>query len=234
MTNADPSVVGSEVGDRNATQMGADCRADENLCTSCLIQANLTDFIEQGRSGELIFILNLLGSKSSNEDGCSVPDDLQYFSRWDFGDIDFKIGISIISCPSIESADDSDDVESCQVGHGSVVDCAQHVDLSPSDIGLVLIVDSIFIEPVIESGFEVDVISEVSGSCGGDKELCFIRDGVIVIEFLGGSLIVFTDKAEVVSNAYVDRFIPLVRLAACLILPKNNILLIKYGFEIIA
>lgn len=97
-----------------------------------------------------------------------------------------------------------------------------------------LIVDSIFIEPVIESGFEVDVISEVSGSCGGDKELSFIRDGVIVIEFLGGSLIVFTDKAEVVSNAYVDRFIPLVRLAACLILPKNNILLIKYGFEIIA
>jgi hypothetical protein len=98
----------------------------------------------------------------------------------------------------------------------------------------VLIINSIFIKPVIESGLEVNVISEVSGSCGGDKELCFVGDGVIVIEFLGGSLIVFTDKAEVVANAYVYQFIPLVRLAACLILPKNNILLIKYGFEIIA
>jgi hypothetical protein len=65
----------------------------------------------------------------------------------------------------------------------------------------VLIVDSVFIEPVIEGGLEVDVISEVSGSGGCDKELCFIRDGVIVIEFLRGALIVFTDKAEVVANA---------------------------------
>ena len=126
---------------------------------------------------------------------------MQDFGRGDFGDVDFEIGISIISCPSVESADECDCIESCQVGHGGVVDCTQHVDLSPSDVSLVLIVDSIFIEPVIESGFEVDVISEVSGSCGGDKELCFIRDGVIVIEFLGGALIVFTDKAEVVANA---------------------------------
>lgn len=64
-----------------------------------------------------------------------------------------------------------------------------------------LVVDSILIEPVVEGGLEVDVISEVPWPRGGDKELSFIRDGVIVIEFLGGSLIVLADKSKVVSYA---------------------------------
>jgi hypothetical protein len=56
-----------------------------------------------------------------------------------------------------------------------------------------LVVDSILIEPVVEGGLEVDVISEVARPGRGDEELCLIRDGVIVIEFLGGSLIVLAD-----------------------------------------
>lgn len=76
MANADPSVVGSEVGDWNATQMGANCRADEHLSTSCLVQANLTDLVEHGCIGEFVFFLNFLGGESPNEDGCSVPNDL--------------------------------------------------------------------------------------------------------------------------------------------------------------
>lgn len=39
-----------------------------------------------------------------------------------------------------------------------------------------LIVNSVLVEPVVDGGLEIDVISKVSGSRRSDKELCFIRN----------------------------------------------------------
>jgi hypothetical protein len=40
----------------------------------------------------------------------------------------------------------------------------------------VFVVYSVFVEPVVNGGLEIDMIAEVSGSCRGDEELGFVRD----------------------------------------------------------
>ncbi|MDD2984742.1 MAG: hypothetical protein PHQ74_15290 [Crocinitomicaceae bacterium] len=55
------------------------------------------------------------------------------------------------------------------------------------------VIYSVFVEPVIDGGLEIDVITEVSWSSGGDKELSFVRYGMEAIKFFVGSLIIFAD-----------------------------------------
>lgn len=55
------------------------------------------------------------------------------------------------------------------------------------------VIYSVFVEPVIDGGLEIDVITEVSWSGGGDKELSLIGYGMEAIKFFVGSLIIFAD-----------------------------------------
>jgi len=55
------------------------------------------------------------------------------------------------------------------------------------------VIYSVFVEPVIDGGLEIDVITEVSWSGGGDKELSLVRYGMEAIKFFVGSLIIFAD-----------------------------------------
>jgi hypothetical protein len=135
--------------------------------------------------------------QSSDEDGGTVPNNLEDFSGRNFGNIDLKIGISVIPGPSVESADDSESVETAHIGHTGIEEGAEHVYLSSSDVGLVLVVDSVFVEPVVDVSFEVDVVSEVSGSGGSHEKAVLIRDGVVVVKFLAGPLVVLGDQSEV-------------------------------------
>jgi hypothetical protein len=112
----------------------------------------------------VVFLVDFLSSESSDKDRGSVPDDLKNLSGRDFGDIDFEIGIPVVPGPAVEPADDCDCVETAKVGHGGIVDCTEHVDLGASDIGFVLIVDPVFVKPVIDGSLEIDVVSEVAGS----------------------------------------------------------------------
>jgi hypothetical protein len=53
-----------------------------------------------------------------------------------------------------------------------------------------LVVDPVLVEPVVKGDFEVDMVTKVSRSGRGNKELCFIGNGVVTIEFLVGPFIV--------------------------------------------
>jgi hypothetical protein len=110
-------------------------------------------------------LLNFLSSKSSDEDWSTIPYDLEHFSWRDLGNIDFEIGISIVSSPAVQPADDGHNVKPSEVSNGCVVDSIQHVDLSPSDISLVFVVYSVLVEPVVEVSLEIDVVSEVTRPC---------------------------------------------------------------------
>jgi len=55
------------------------------------------------------------------------------------------------------------------------------------------VIYSVFVEPVIDGGLEIDVITEVSWSGGGDKELSLVGYGMEAIKFFVGSLIIFAD-----------------------------------------
>lgn len=70
----------------------------------------------------MILLMNLLSSKSSHKNWSTIPDNLDDLARWEFRDVNFHICISIISCPSIQPADDSNRVESDKVEHTCVYD----------------------------------------------------------------------------------------------------------------
>lgn len=55
------------------------------------------------------------------------------------------------------------------------------------------VVYSVFVEPVIDGRLEIDVITEVAWSGGGDKELSLVGYGMEAIKFFVGSLIIFAD-----------------------------------------
>lgn len=78
------------------------------------------------------------------------------------------------------------------------------------------VVDSVLIEPVVDVGFEVDVISKVSRSCWCDKEAVFIWDGVVYVEFFICAFIVLGDESEVEGVICMERGLLLVRETACL------------------
>ena len=141
-------------------------------------------------------LVHFLGGEPADEDGRAVPDDLQHLSGRDLGDVDLEVGVPVVPGPAVEPADDCHCVEPGEVGHRGVVDCAEHVGLGPPDLGLVLVVDPVLVEPVVEGGLEVDVVAEVAGTGGGGEELRLVGDGVVDVELLGGALIVVRNETE--------------------------------------
>lgn len=112
----------------------------------------------------MVLLMNFLGGQSSDENGGSVPHNLENLSGGEFGDIDLHIGIPVVPGPTIKSANESDGVKSGEVDE-PCIDCSiEHIDLSPSNVGLMLVVDSVLVEPVINSGDEIDVVSKVRWS----------------------------------------------------------------------
>ena len=82
----------------------------------------------------------------------------------------------MIPGPSVESTNDSESVKSTHISHRGVEDSTEHVYLCSSDVSLVLIVNSVLIEPVVNVSLEVNVISEVSRSGRCHEEAVFIGD----------------------------------------------------------
>lgn len=56
--------------------------------------------------------------------------------------------------------------------------------------------DSVLVEPVVQSGLEVDVVAEVAGTGGSGEELRLVGDGVVDVELFGGALIVVGNETE--------------------------------------
>lgn len=165
MADAHPTVIGSQIGNGDASQMCADSGTHQDLSATSSSEVDRAVGIQESGGGVLVLFLVHLGvSEPTNEAGDTIPDNLQDFSWRDFGDINFEIGVTVVSGPSIESADAGDGVESAEVGQTGIVEGTEHVNLGSSDVGFLFVVDSVFVKPVVESSFEVDVISEVSGT----------------------------------------------------------------------
>lgn len=86
-----------------------------------------------------------------------------------------------------------------------------------------LVVDSVLVEPIVDGGFEVDMVSEVAWPGWGDKEVLFVGNRVVDVKLFASSFIVLCDESKVVDSLCVSKDILLVRVAACLSL-ENNIL----------
>lgn len=86
---------------------------------------------------------------------------------------------------------------------------------------------SVLIEPVVKCGFEIDVVSEISRSRGGHKEVWFVGDGVIFVELFGCSFFVFADESEIEGVFYLSICLLENSPVACRNLYITNILLNK-------
>ena len=164
--------------------MCADGRAHQKLGCTSISQDDFLSSINQGIDWVFIFLLNFSVGKSSNEDWLTVPDDLHNLTWWQFRDIHFHVCIFIVSLPAVQSSDDTDSVGSSKGKETSIVDGGEDVELGSSDIGFVLIVNSVFVKPVIDLNLEVDVVTKVSWTSRGDEELWLIRDGETIGELL--------------------------------------------------
>jgi len=152
VTNADPTVVGTKVRDWNTSQMSTDSRAHQNLSITCCGKANLTHRVQKCRFGVFVLLLvDFLSCQSSDKDWSSIPNNLHDLSGRNLGNVDFEISISIVSSPSIQSSNDGHSIESAKVGNTCIIQCAEHVDLSSTNVGLMFVVDSVLVEPVIKS-----------------------------------------------------------------------------------
>lgn len=197
MADADVSVIGTEIWNGDASQVSADGGGDDDERFSGLVQNGLRILIESGGIRERVFLLNLILSKSSDEDWDTVPDDLHDFGGWELSNIDFHVGISIVSLPSIESSDDSESIDSGEGQETSIIDGSQGIDLSSLDIGFMFVVDSVFIEPVINVNLEVKMVTEVSWSSRGSEKLWFLINLMGSRELFVNSGIVLAQDSKV-------------------------------------
>jgi hypothetical protein len=176
VAEANPTLVGTEVGHGDATEMGANSRAHENLRVDGIRKRCHGHLIEEGGVWESIRFLDLGKGKTTDEDELSVPRGLEDLTGRKLRDVELLIGVTDVS-----SSRDHLLVESSHNGLNSKHVAAdneslQHVNLGSLDfIVLVLLVpESVLIEPVVNLGLGVKGVAKVGGSGGGNPELLLI------------------------------------------------------------
>lgn len=144
-----------------------------------------------------MLLLDLFCGESSDKNGCAVPDNLDNLGRWQFRNIDFHISVPIISGPSSQSTNGSNGIKPGEVQHTSIVNSTQGIKLGSSDFSLMLIIYSVFIEPVVNGRLEIDMVTEVTGSGGGHEELSLVGNRMEPVQLLVRSFVIFADQTEI-------------------------------------
>jgi hypothetical protein len=144
VTQADPSLVGSEVGHGNATEMGANGRAAKNGRVTGLRDGGLGLLIELGGFGKGVGLVDLGLGETSHEDKLSVPGGLEHFTGRKLRDVELLVGVSHVSASSdhlgVNDGDEGLNSEAV-VSENETLD---HVELSTTDfvVTVFLIPDS--------------------------------------------------------------------------------------------
>lgn len=165
VADAHPTVVGSQVGDRDATEMGAHGRADQDLGVACRAEDDLASFIQDGLSWVFVVLLmDFLSGKSPHKDRRTIPDNLKHLSRRKPRDINLHIGIPIIASPTMKPSNKPNRIKPSKIKQTPIDNRIEQINLRPADISLMFVIDAILVKPVIDCSRKVDVITEVSGT----------------------------------------------------------------------
>lgn len=198
VADTDPSIVVTQIWDRNASQMSAYSRANQDTAFSGRSKNNLRAFIKNSFDWILIFLFDFLLGESSNEDWSTIPNDLNDLRRREFWNINLHVSVSIVSRPSVQSSNRTDGVQSRKIQHPCIVHGTYGVKLSSSDVSFSLVMDSVLIEPVVDGWLEINMITEVSWTGTGDKELSLIWNRMEPIQLFIGPFIILADQSETV------------------------------------
>lgn len=108
-------------------------------------------------------MVDLRLGETSDEDKLSIPRGLEHLTGWEFRDIEFLVGVTDISVSGDHLVvDDSDDGLDAQTVV-SKDESLHHVELGTSDfvVTVLLIPDSVLVEPVVCLGLHIEGVSEV-------------------------------------------------------------------------
>jgi len=145
VAQADPTLVGTEVGHGDATQMSANGRAAQNGRVTGIGDGGHGFLIELGGGGEGVSLVNLGLGETTDEDHLSVPGGLEDFTRGKLRDIELLVGISDVPVTGdhlvVHDSEDSLDTE--DVGGNN--EALEHVGLGSLDfvVTVLLVPESI-------------------------------------------------------------------------------------------
>ena len=166
VAQADPALVGTQVGHGNAAQMRADSRGANNARVAGVRDGGLGLLVELRGCGKSIGLVDLRLGQTTHENQITVPGGLEDLTRGQLRDIKLLVGITNISVTGdhliVEHGDEGLNAEDVVTKNESL----HHVELSTADliVTILLIPHSVLIEPVINLGFGIKRISEVRWS----------------------------------------------------------------------
>lgn len=133
VAKANPSLVGTEVGHGNATQMGANGRAAQHGRVTGIGNGSHGLLIELGGSGEGVGLVDLSLGKTTHKDHFSVPGGLEDLTRGKLRDIELLVGISNVpvSGDHLVVHNSEDGLDTKHVGRDN--EALEHVGLSSLD-----------------------------------------------------------------------------------------------------
>lgn len=199
VTQANPSLVSTNVWHRNATQMGANGRANQYLRTDVWGKRYHWLFIQKCRWSSRITLFDFALSESSDENNFSVPGGLQDLTWWKLWNIEFFIGVSDISSSGYHLVVHGQE-NSLQSNHVWGEDePLQHVHLGSSDfvVSVGLVPNSVFVEPVVNLGLGVNRIAEVRWSGWGHPVGWSFGTEDVIYQFFILSFVIFLNDSEV-------------------------------------
>lgn len=133
VTKANPSLVGSEIGNGDATEMSANGRAAQNGGVTGIGDGGHGLLIELSGGGEGVGLVNLRLGKTTDKDHLSVPGGLEDFTRGELRNIEFLVGISDVPVTGnhlmVDDSEDSLDTENV----GGDNESLEHVSLGSLD-----------------------------------------------------------------------------------------------------
>lgn len=94
VTEANPSLVGSEIGNGDASQMGADSRAAQDGGVTGIRDLSLGLLVECGGGGERVGLVDLGLGETTHKDHFSVPGGLENLTWGELGDVQLLVGVS--------------------------------------------------------------------------------------------------------------------------------------------
>lgn len=100
VAQADPALVGAQVGHRDATQVGANGRAADNARVTGIRDGSLGLLVELRGGGQGVGLVDLGLGQTTDEDEVTVPGGLEHLTGWKLGDVELLVSITDVPVTS--------------------------------------------------------------------------------------------------------------------------------------
>ena len=202
VAKANPALVGTEVRHGNATKMSANGGAAQHGGVTSIRNGGLGLLIEQSGGGEGVGEVNLALGKTTHEDHLTVPGSLEHLTRGKLRDVELLVGVTDVARAGdhlvVNDGEDSLNTEHVR-GEDETL---EHVDLGALNfvIAVLLVPESVLIEPVVDLGLNIERVAEVAGTRRGNPEHVAVSGQQVVGQFLVLPVVVLLHDTEVAGS----------------------------------